>query len=181
MVDLNNTQNKLIKNIETTLARIKQAKMPESLKVCQITTADLNSQESIQQIASQLPGKGNHIYWFEVDKPALLTEKFSKKEKEVSYKCARENKNDNSPYVYVGSCTAIKLNDRFKQHCGWGNDHTYSLQLRKWLKDIDLLFTFTYVEIEDTVIIQYLEDQLHMDLKPLFGKPGANNKLIKIK
>jgi hypothetical protein len=143
------------------------------------TAAQVRDERDVKDIASHLPEKGNHIYWFEVSNPEPLLRAFGKRDLSINYKIVRDNKGVDSKCVYVGSCTKTKLKDRFKQHCGWGNIHTYSLQLKHWLDDADLKVTFSYVKLADATVTTQLEDQLHIEMKPLFGKSGANNKITK--
>lgn len=176
-VDLEEVRKKLISQLQEDIQRIQMAEIPDAVKSITFTVAQVKDEQGIKTIASHLPVEGNHIYWFDVSNPEPLLRAFSKRDQSVVYKIARDNKGVDSKCMYVGSCTKTKLKDRFKQHCGWGNMHTYSLQLQHWLDDTDLEITFSYVRLADARVAEHLEDQLHRQLKPLFGKPGANNKI----
>ncbi|GAB4040301.1 hypothetical protein [Spirosoma gilvum] len=176
MIDFNITKQNLLTHLKETQEQIQNAVMPSQIESKYVTTSQIKNEEYIRQFAKKLPTSEHHIYWFEVDNSELLISQFGNKGEKVDYKCPRDNKGTDSKYVYVGSCTKTKLSSRFLQHCGWGNDQTYSLQLKKWLDENELTFTFSYVQIKNQLIIQYFEDQLHKDLNPLFGKSGGNNK-----
>jgi len=180
IVDLEEVRKKLISHLQENIQRVQMAEMPDTVEFITFTASQVRNEQDVKTIASHLLEEGKHIYWFEVSNPESLLRAFSKRDQSVGYKIARDNKGVDSKCIYVGSCTKTKLKDRFKQHCGWGNIHTYSLQLRHWLDDPDLKVTFSYGKLADAIVAAHLEDQLHRELKPLFGKPGANNKIIKI-
>ncbi|GAB4012442.1 hypothetical protein GCM10028808_28560 [Spirosoma migulaei] len=177
LIDLKKTQDSLIKHLEGVIIRVENTKVPLSFNAYSITTSEIKDESSVRQLAEKFPKSGIHIYWIAVDQPGQLLKQFKEITGKTTYKCARDNKSTDSEFIYVGSCTKTKLGHRFRQHCGWDNDQTYSLQLKKWLTDDQLIFTFTYAEIDDSFVAQQLEDQLHRDLKPLFGKSGGNNKI----
>ncbi|GAB3887840.1 hypothetical protein [Spirosoma agri] len=177
MIDLKEIQHNLLRHLEEITASLRNAELPTTCKTHTINGSQIRESTSVEQLSQQLPKKGNHIYWIEVSRPDILLTQFKEKPSAVSYKCARDNQSADSQYVYVGSCTKTKLGNRFKQHFGWGNDQTYALHLAKWISNDDLIFTFSYVEIENDLLVQYLEDQMHKELKPMFGKPGGNNKV----
>ena len=181
MIDLKKTQSDLLQHLEDVAESVQHIEMPVVFNPEVVTTLQIKDKSFIEQLAARFPKEGSHIYWIEVDEPNLLIKQFKDRSSDFTYKSARDNKNADSNYVYVGSCTTTKLGNRFKQHCGWGNDQTYSLQLRKWISDDKLTFTFSYVEITNGLVAQYIEDQLHRELKPLFGKPGGNNKIKSLK
>ena len=177
MIDLSDVQRKLIQHLKEVASLIERAELPTEVKQIKLTTSQVKDEKLIEQTVAELPSHGNHVYWFKVDKPKEIVDQFSKREKRNDFKLARDNKGIDSTYVYVGSCTQTKLNNRFKQHCGWGHAQTYALHLRKWLNDVELIFTFSYVTFENDIITMYIEDQLHRQMMPLFGKPGANSKI----
>ena len=177
MIDLRKTKNNLVHHLQEMIEQIQNAEIQSLTIEENITTFQIKNESFVRQFAEKLPKTGSHIYWFNVDKPNELVKQFNEKSIDSKYKVARDNKNAESEYVYVGSCTKIKLGDRFKQHCGYGHHSTYSLQLSKWIGDDELTFTFAYVEMPDALIAQQLEDQLHRELKPIFGKSGGNNKI----
>ncbi|GAB3571232.1 hypothetical protein GCM10027578_29120 [Spirosoma luteolum] len=167
--------------MQDAIEQVRSAELPINAKTFSLTSAQIKDKESVKNLARELMGEGSHIYWFEVDKPKELVERFNaqRSEKPAAYKMARDNKGTDSRFIYVGSCTRTKLGERFKQHCGFGNAHTYSLQLARWIDDSDLTITFSHIKLDDKDLVSLLEEQLHRELKPLFGKPGANNKLTK--
>ncbi|GAB3808798.1 hypothetical protein GCM10028819_48610 [Spirosoma humi] len=180
MIDFKKVQSRLIENLEVAAESIRKEEILDCPKSYQLTASQIKDKQDVQQLANELPKVGNYIYWLEVNLPDVLKNQLDwtkKNSSESKYKFARVNRGSASTYVYVGSCTKTKLSNRFKQHCGWGNDQTYSLQLSKWIGDADLSFTFSYIKIENDLVVQYIEDQLHRDLKPLFGKSGGNNKI----
>lgn len=180
MIDLDEVKERLLQQLEATIEIIKATEISTSVDCYTMTAADIKNQDFVEQRASKMPATGNHIYWIEVDKPEELVEQFKNKQIVDDFKFARDNKSTDSEYVYVGSCTTTKLGNRFKQHCGYGHPKTYSLQLSKWLSDSELTFTFCYFEVENKDLVQYIEDQLHSELKPLFGKSGGNNRTRKV-
>ncbi len=181
VIDLKKTQDSLVQYLGEMKNLIQNAEILSSFSTEIINASQIKDETHVRQFAEKLPKSGCHIYWIDVDLPNELVKQFNAEPIKADYKRARDNKNTDSKFVYVGSCTKTKLSSRFIQHCGWGNDQTYSLQLRKWLTDEKLTFTFNYVAIEDGLVAQYLEDQLHRDLKPLFGKSGGNNKIVALK
>jgi hypothetical protein len=163
--------------MQEAVKRIQDIEIPASFNTDTITSSQVKDESFVRQFAEKLPESGSHIYWIEVDRPSELVNKFNAKPNNTDFRYSRDNKNINSKYVYVGSFTTTKLGNRFKQHCGWKDPKTYSLQLSKWIGDDQLIFTVVYIELEDSLVGQQLEDQLHRELKPLFGKPGGNNKI----
>ncbi|MEQ3724482.1 GIY-YIG nuclease family protein [Alcanivorax sp.] len=81
--------------------------------------------------------------------------------------------NQPSPVLYVGSSvTGIKK--RIKQHLGDGPKGTYALHLSHWFTGKVRITIKTYEERPE--VIQIIEDAISHELKPAFGKSGANNK-----
>lgn len=181
MIDLEKKKRDLVQYLEETITQIQNSEIQSLVNDNTINAAQLKDENFVRQFAEKLPKMGSHIYWFNVDKPVELVKQFKEKLIDRKYKVARDNKNEKSEYVYVGSCTKMKLGDRFKQHCGYGHHSTYALQLSKWIEDSELIFTFSYVEIPNAVVAQQIEDQLHRQLSPLFGKLGGNNKVSAVK
>ncbi|WP_020603482.1 GIY-YIG nuclease family protein [Spirosoma spitsbergense] len=180
MIDLRGVKARLLQQLEATTESIRATEMPASVDCCAMTAVEIKNKDLVEQKASKLPKKGSHIYWIEVDKHEELLEQFRNRQITGDFKFARDNKNTNSNYVYIGSCTTTKLGSRFRQHCGHKDNKTYSLQLSRWISDSELVFTFCYFEIENKDLVQYIEDQLHSELKPLFGKSGGNNRIPKV-
>ena len=88
-----------------------------------------------------------------------------------THACARLN----APctVMYVGSST-IGLKNRLKQHLGQGQKSTYALHLSQWFQG-QFKITIRQYEV-DHQVLQLIEDDLSHQLKPAFGKWGANNK-----
>jgi hypothetical protein len=86
--------------------------------------------------------------------------------------CPKLNKP--SKIMYVGSSTT-NLKKRIKEHIGDGSKRTYSLQLKHWFKGEYKITIKIYDDISRNVL-QLVEDNLSCQLKPAFGKQGANNK-----
>jgi hypothetical protein len=88
-----------------------------------------------------------------------------------THACARLN----APctVMYVGSSTT-GLKNRLKQHLGQGQKSTYSLHLSQWFQG-QFKITIRQYEV-DHQVLQLIEDDLSHQLKPAFGKLGANNK-----
>lgn len=178
-INFTELQNGLIHYLKDVIAQIQKSKMPTEINSFNITNGQLNSEKDIKTLADTLPMNGNHVYWFTVNDSGKILWLFKNREKTVDYKIARDNNSKDSECMYVGSCTRTKLKNRFLQHCGWGPNQTYSLQLKKWLSDADIVCTFSYVMVDDEMTTMHLEDQLHRQLKPLFGKSGASSKILK--
>lgn len=180
MIDIKSIQESLIKHLEEAIVRVKELKITASFKVDQLTTSQIKNENFVREFADKLPKTGNYIYYFEADDYHKLRTNFIDRPEGI-YKYARLNNVEDNKALYVGSCTSSKLGSRFKQHCGWKDPKTYSLQLSKWIGNDELTFTFAYVEIKDKLVVQLLEDHLHQEVKPLFGKPGGNNKIAAVK
>ncbi len=85
--------------------------------------------------------------------------------------CARLNKP--STVMYVGSSTT-NLKSRINQHLGGGYANTYALHLDHWFEG-QYQITIREYDVPKEVL-QIIEDALSDQLKPAFGKQGANNK-----
>jgi hypothetical protein len=76
--------------------------------------------------------------------------------------------------LYVG--TSRQTPKRLLQHLGFGNDRTYSLQLKKWAGDLAGGFQIRIVEFKvsekQRSLLTYLEDALASDLHPMLGRRG---------
>lgn len=85
--------------------------------------------------------------------------------------CARLNAP--SPVLYVGSSTT-GLKKRIADHMGDGCASTYALHLKHWFQGT----CEVTVKVYDVpaAVLQILEDALAHELKPAFGKMGANNR-----
>ena len=75
--------------------------------------------------------------------------------------------------MYVGSSTT-GIKNRLKQHLGQGHKATYALHLNQWFQG-QVKITIKQYDVENQVL-QLIEDDLSDQLKPAFGKLGANNK-----
>ena len=85
--------------------------------------------------------------------------------------CSRPNAP--SSVLYVGSSTT-GLGKRISEHLGKGNSKTYALHLEHWCKEKYRITIKVYDVAAD--VLQIVEDALSFELKPAFGKQGANNK-----
>lgn len=83
--------------------------------------------------------------------------------------CARANAP--SKVLYVGSSTT-NLQRRISEHLGRGNKATYALHLDHWCSDNYKVTIRVYDVAAD--VLQIIEDDLSHQLKPAFGKQGAN-------
>ena len=97
---------------------------------------------------------------------------FQEFKKKKERRCAKLN--HPSSTLYVGSSTT-GLMKRVKQHLGDGPRSTYALHLSHWaaLQEIEIEILQYDVPRE---VLQLIEDSISVDLKPAFGKQGANNK-----
>ena len=75
--------------------------------------------------------------------------------------------------LYVGSSTT-NLSKRISEHLGRGNKATYALHLEHWCKDKYRITVKVYDVASE--VLQIIEDALSFELKPAFGKQGANNR-----
>lgn len=92
------------------------------------------------------------------------------KEGKCNYAQANERP---SPHLYVGS--SQKLAQRVKEHLGYGNKKTYSLQLNAWARDLNLhleVCCAQYPAHTSPEVLQALEDALWYELEPMFGRKG---------
>lgn len=85
--------------------------------------------------------------------------------------CPKLNKPSN--IMYIGSSTT-DIKKRLKEHMGFGNKNTYSLQLKYWFKGQYKITVQVYDVSRE--VLQIIEDNLSYQLKPAFGKLGSNNK-----
>jgi len=81
--------------------------------------------------------------------------------------------NQPSNMMYVCSSTT-NLANRIKQHIGDGYEQTYALNLKHWFKGDYKITVKTYNVPRE--VLQIVEDDLAVSLKPAFGKSGPNNK-----
>lgn len=96
---------------------------------------------------------------------------FSRYKCEKKRACARLNAP--STVMYVGSSTT-GLRRRIEEHMGLGGPGTYALHLTHWFQGKCRIVVRQY-DVADGVL-QIIEDALAHELKPAFGKRGANNK-----
>jgi hypothetical protein len=78
-----------------------------------------------------------------------------------------------SNQFYVGS--SLSLGRRFREHLGYGSRRTYALHLAYWSLDLRLSLQLTVARYAPGVpetLIGALEDQLWVDLSPMFGRQG---------
>ena len=77
--------------------------------------------------------------------------------------------------MYVGSSTS-GIKTRLEEHKGTvGSDGTYALKLCKWFNGKCKVHIFVYDNIEKGVI-RIVEEAVHGELKPAFGKKGSRGK-----
>jgi len=144
-----------------------------------INVRKINEVGYIENLSKDLPLKGMFLYYFSINNSELIFKDFQlfRNGKTSDTKLTKLNEgNKGSKYLYVGSSNSIKR--RFNEHCGKAHDKTYALKLSKWLKHASSEIKFNYVEVIGVkqIILQHLEDALWRELKPMFGKSGANNK-----
>ena len=117
------------------------------------------------------------LYFFDVTShvadATLIKNCFIKAKEEYGgcFAFSRVNKSDGS-CLYVGS--SHSLGNRLKEHLGFGNKATYSLQLKHWApKDVSYTFVAAkYDEVKEG-LLQVLEDTLWNSKKPMFGRLGS--------
>lgn len=179
MIDLiNEARQKRLQLLYELIDQLKKLELPTKFESLTIISSQICDRESVLSFAENLPVAGKHIYYFKVDDDERLLDGYKQHERSADYKYAKRNKEiERSKFVYVGSCGVMKLRDRFVQHCGWKDAGTYSLQLKDWLKETNVTFTFAYAHLDTSqVVLQQMEDSLRSIVYPLFGKSGANNK-----
>ena len=96
---------------------------------------------------------------------------FSQFKQTKSRACARRNAPSN--VLYVGSSTT-GLKKRISEHAGDGSASTYALHLSHWFKGKYRVTIKVYDE--PLAVLQIIEDALAHELRPAFGKTGANGK-----
>ena len=83
-------------------------------------------------------------------------------------KIPKDAKTNTTNVLYVGSVEK-DIHLRTKQHLGFGNPHTFALQLNHWAKN-DWGFKFYYIEVTNKQILTDIEAQISKELNPLVGK-----------
>ena len=80
-----------------------------------------------------------------------------------------------SSIMYVGSSTT-GVKKRMKEHtAGEKYKKTYALKLENWFKGVCQVHIMICEDMSPS-IIQVIEDTIHQDLNPAFGKRGSNGK-----
>ncbi len=148
-------------------------------KVFKFTFADLSEDKRNSIVISQVPKKGKWIYSLTTDQPETIAEIFGKmsKEDKKEWKLPRYNGFSGNNSLYVGSSNSLRK--RIEEHCGFGYKGTFSLKLNRFVCADNIAFELKCFEIEtdNQTILQNIEDGLWRELKPMFGKPGSNNRL----
>lgn len=80
-----------------------------------------------------------------------------------------------SETLYVGS-SVNKFGARLRLHLGANGPRTYALHLSEWFHGSISLTVWKYDPKISRDVLQLIEDNLSFELKPSFGKKGANNK-----
>lgn len=83
--------------------------------------------------------------------------------------------NSGSETLYVGS-SVNKFGTRLRLHLGANSPRTYALHLSEWFQGSISLTVWQYDLNISRDILQLIEDNLSFELKPRFGKMGANNR-----
>ncbi|TAE32577.1 MAG: hypothetical protein EAZ91_04500 [Cytophagales bacterium] len=176
-------KEKRIEQLRALLEELGAVDVNCDFKQINLQTSVIRDPKRIEEISKSAFEKGSHIYYFTVNDGKTLGDQYNTETLNKDYKYAKYNKiiverDAKNSCVYVGSCSKIKLADRFLQHCGHKARSTYSLQLARWLdKDVELNFTFYYVHVDTSPeVLQQLEEGLRSLLNPMFGKAGPNNK-----
>lgn len=97
----------------------------------------------------------------------------AKSEKRLARAYCRVPPFANSHIMYVGS--SQKLPHRILEHLGFGSKSTYALNLAHWASELVGTFTVdaqVYDEVTPEVLCA-LEDQLAVEVRPLFGRRGS--------
>jgi hypothetical protein len=105
---------------------------------------------------------------------AIWERYYQEKEQSLDRKYAQLN-----PYrsccFYVGSSHDFRK--RLKEHLGYGNPKTYSLQLAHWAQDFSTLELTLECDQYDAAlgqdVLQALEDTLWDNMRPMFGRKGS--------
>ena len=143
------------------------------IQQCHIAKTALPVQEYIFSTLDDLPKISKAIYIIEqVEGDINQTfNHFRAFKQQGTHACAKLN----APckVMYVGSSTS-GIRNRLKQHLGLGHKATYALHLNQWFQG-QFKITIKHDEVENQVL-QLIEDDLSDQLKPAFGKLGANNK-----
>lgn len=75
--------------------------------------------------------------------------------------------------LYVGSSKS--LISRINQHLGNGSKKVYSLHLKKWIKNVDLVnIELLFLEEKYKDVVNEIENGIWDLVKPVFGKKGVN-------
>lgn len=121
--------------------------------------------------------KGAFVYLFRTEADAASLEALHK-----AFASAKQSRLENRAFarlfdpckvLYVGS--SQDLNSRFKQHLGYRDKGTSSMQLACWASCVDVEVEFIAARYPSTVspaVLGALEDQLWSELKPMFGRQG---------
>ena len=143
--------------------------------------SDLTGRDKDQfrtELATRFPAKCPTLYSIALDSSVdselawhLLN--VAKSEKRLGRAYCRVPPFSNSHIMYVGS--SQKLTQRILEHLGFGSKSTYALNLAHWASGLDGSFTVD-AEVYDGVapeVLCALEDQLAVDVRPLFGRRGS--------
>ena len=164
--------------LEKTFLEIASINPCEDSRSWSIKSMDLQSKpiEIIDDVAIWAK-KAACLYFIDITSqvadPALIKNCFNKAKEEGDdrYAFSRVNKYDGS-CLYVGS--SHSLGNRLKEHLGFGNKATYSLQLKHWApKDVSYTFVAAKYEKVKEGLLQVLEDTLWNSKKPMFGRLGS--------
>jgi hypothetical protein len=137
-------------------------------------SSDLNDSARIENLICKKIGHDtNIVYIFKLKKACDLKSKVhAVKQKNISLKLPKINKDSNNKVLYVGSVKK-DFNTRVRQHLGFGSNSTYSLQLRKWAhkEKIDIVIEyFVFENIQSDLTLSLFESAIAKELKPQLGK-----------
>ncbi|MGE8561950.1 MAG: hypothetical protein ACN6NJ_13565 [Acinetobacter sp.] len=143
------------------------------IQQCYIAKTAIPVQEFIFSTLDDLPKISKAIYIIEQVEGDIneTFNRFRVFKEQATHACAKLNVP--CKVMYVGSSTT-GIKNRLKQHLGQGHKATYALHLNQWFQG-QFKITIKQYDVENQVL-QLIEDDLSDQLKPAFGKLGANNK-----
>jgi len=133
--------------------------------------------EVVAKVKKWAEGGSAFLYFLSLSQ----NDKLAEIEAAFSLSKAKENKerqysrlNSHNTCLYVGS--SRDLSKRLKEHLGFGQPKTYSLQLAQWAQPLSLELEFVCARYSSSTqgeILQTLEDTLWTSSKPMFGRRGS--------
>ena len=156
--------------------------IPAPAVVFKINSSNLDDRIKVEAFLKPLANiKGPCIYRILIPQTkycSIIKERFDSfqldnkpKEKGVKRHVSRFMQKE-SEYLYVGS-KRKNIEQRIKQHLGYGTARTYSMDLKYWFPPkIDMLIEVYSVKLDNELLVA-LEQKLWENSRPMFGKQSG--------